>query len=98
MIIYLSGKITGLSDNEVIGNFTYARYKALELFPNATIVSPLDIAGFNDDWKQAMLKDIEALFSCTAIYMMRNWVDSKGAFIEHAIAYKLGLTILYENE
>ena len=35
---------------------------------------------------------------CTAIFMLDNWKDSKGAKIELDLAKKLGLKVYYENK
>lgn len=48
-------------------------------------------------WEKHMVKDIELLLSCDAIYMMDNWIDSKGASIEYDIANRLGKDIWFES-
>lgn len=34
--------------------------------------------------------------SCDAVYFMRGWEDARGCQIEHAVAEKYGLEIIYE--
>lgn len=97
MRIYLSGKITGLDEITVKRNFDIAERNVILRFPQAEIVNPLKLVGYEPNWKIAMLKDIEALFDCTAIFMLSNWMDSKGAKIEHHIAAVLGYTIIYDK-
>lgn len=46
---------------------------------------------------EIMLRDIEALETCEAIFMMRGWEDSCGANRELAEARKLGLREFYED-
>ena len=41
--------------------------------------------------------DLEILSRCDAIYMVSNWISSKGAKIEKEHAEKLGLPILYDH-
>ena len=80
MKVYISGKITGLPLSEV-----------RERFADAAIF--LDNIGFEPvnplnngltasaDWKDHMTADIRMLLDCDAIYMMDNWMESKGASI-----------------
>jgi len=43
-----------------------------------------------------MKEDVKALCECDEIFMLSNWIDSKGAIIEHTIAMYLGLKVCYE--
>lgn len=47
-----------------------------------------DVAEFVD-------RDLDALATCDAIYMLKGWEQSKGATAEHAVAQWRGLTIFY---
>ena len=42
--------------------------------------------------------NIEVLFCCDAIYMLKDWGMSRGARIEYAIAKELNLKIFFEDE
>ena len=91
--IYISGKIT---DN---ANYK-ADFQAAEL--------ALKIAGFQPvnpaeeklpdgaTWADYMRHDIKLLCDCDAIYMLDGWQESAGAKIEHKLARKLGIEIIYE--
>ena len=91
--IYISGKIT---DN---ANYK-ADFEAAEL--------ALKIAGFQPvnpaeeylsdgaTWADYMRHDIKLLCDCDAIYMLDGWQESAGAKIEHKLARKLGIEIIYE--
>ena len=47
--------------------------------------------------RQALKRDMVAICDeCTAIYMMSDWEQSKGAKTEWALAKALGLEIYYE--
>jgi hypothetical protein len=95
--IYISGKITGLPEDEVYEKFAKAENRLLsEGFTK--IVNPVTIEhSHNKTWESYMLKDIEVLFQCASVYMIYDWEDSKGARIEHAIAKTLGKNIIYQN-
>lgn len=96
MKIYISGKITGLPLQETRERFADAQAFLDEIGFEA--VNPME-KGLSDDlpWEQHMVKDIELLFSCDAIYMMDNWMESKGAQIEYDIANRLGKDVWFES-
>lgn len=96
MKIYISGKITGLPQQEAREKFANAQ--ALLEEQGYETVNPME-KGMSDDapWEQHMIKDIELLFTCDAIFMMDNWRDSKGAQIEYATAYYLGKDIRFQS-
>lgn len=96
MRIYISGKISGLPLDDVKVRFADAKAFLDEIGFDA--VNPLE-KGLPDDapWEQHMVKDIELLLSCDAIYMMDNWMDSTGAGIEYDIAMRTGKDIWFES-
>jgi Domain of unknown function (DUF4406) len=95
---YISGKITGLHIEEAKAHFEHAEQVLSAL--GHEVVNPMKIIPVKHDptWADYMIADIKALFTCTHIYMLHNWRDSKGARIEHAIAVETGLKILHQNE
>ncbi len=46
------------------------------------------------DVKETAKRDLDALLSCDAIYLLRGWSRSMGAQAEHAVARWCGLEIL----
>lgn len=93
--VYISGKISGI-DNEAI-----AIFKQAEDFLKNKGLEPINPFSLNHDehdksWHSYMKVDVRALCDCDSIYMLKNWVDSKGAIIEHSIAMMLGIKILYQ--
>lgn len=97
MKIYLSGKITGLPQQEAREKFADGQALLEEIGLEA--VNPMEKGLSNElSWEQHMVKDIELLFSCDAIFMMDNWIDSKGAQIEYDIANRLGMEIYFESK
>lgn len=83
--VYISGKISNLPIQEAKQKFAAAAQMVEEL--GHVAVSPFS-NGLSDDapWESHMVKDIEMLLSCDAIYLLPCWVDSKGARIEKHIA------------
>lgn len=47
------------------------------------------------DLKAVVRRDIEAILTCKAIYMLPGWEMSKGARAELAVAQWLGLEVIY---
>lgn len=98
MIVYISGQITGLNLSYAILKF--AETEQMLKKKGYVVVNPLSLHDLSVEgsWKDYMAVDIRHLFDCDAIYMQRDWIGSKGARIEFAIAKELGLKILYEDE
>ena len=91
MKIYISGKITNLSEKEYTENFKSAYSELFELKYvdySGNIVNPLDIKPLFGikKWLFFMISDLIALKKCDAIALQINWEESKGAFIEHFVA------------
>lgn len=98
MKTYISGKISGLPEHEARAKFdnTAILLKAKGYTP----VNPFDVqpAAPNPEWADYMAADIRALMDCQAIYMQRDWGQSKGARIEYQIALELGLVVMFEGQ
>lgn len=90
MKIYISGKISGLTEKEYVKNFTLAERHIywLKDFEGKRdlikIINPLKIKPLFGikKWFFYMVADIWQLRKCTHIAAQKNWIDSKGAFIE----------------
>lgn len=96
MKIYISGKITGLPFREVEDKFHSAQ-NFLEEF-GFEVVSPLKNGlSQSHTWQQHIVRDIELLLPCEAIYMLGDWVDSVGAGIEYDVAVRTGKIVLFET-
>jgi hypothetical protein len=93
MVVYISGKMTGLEPEIDKKNFQ----KAKEFLQNAgyDCVNPIDLNNSGVAWIDAMKVDITELMQCNAIAMLPNWKESKEATIEHYIAFNLGLKVFY---
>ena len=92
---YISGKITGIErDAEML--FESAEIYLIQIGHNP--VNPMKLNHEHDkSWHSYMREDIKALCDCDCIYMLSNWIDSKGAIIEHTIAMYLGLKVIYQH-
>lgn len=95
MNVYISGKITGLPEEEARGLFKEAFNKLMD--SGFRPVNPMDLVHEHDlSWQSYMREDLIALLKCDAIYMLKNWAGSRGAKIEHQLAVDLGLKIFYD--
>ncbi len=96
--IYLSGKISGLPEDQVKGNFTYAALEVMFMQPGEVdVISPLNIIPLfgRKTWLCHMLSDVWVMvFKCQAIHLQSNWIYSRGAKIEVFIALMLGKEII----
>lgn len=92
--IYISGKISGLSEEECYNNFEGAITKLRRV--NLFGVSPFQ-GDEGKTWKEYMKKGIQVMMNCDGILMLSNWRDSKGANIERNLALQLGIRVYYED-
>lgn len=97
VIVYICGKVSGLPWNEVEENFAKAE-AYLKSYGFRTI-NPLKLVNNpNADWKEAMRICIAALVQqAQALYRMKNWTTSDGAWMEYWIAKKLGMPVFLEE-
>ena len=94
MIVYLSGKITGLDPEKTKTKFFAAEEMLRE--KGHKVINPMRLASPTEDWTWAMRKCIEAMMECNAIYLLPDWDQSKGATLEYEIANKLNFKLLNE--
>lgn len=97
MKVYISGKITGVSDYKE--RFEDAISEVLNgIDSNAEIVNPVSIGSkcLSGLWKDYMKLDIKEFIECDVIFMLKGWRKSKGARLEHKIAKSIGLSIIYQ--
>lgn len=95
--IYISGKITGCDNYHEQFEKAETYFKILGY---KNVINPVKIDhGNNKDWHQYMITDLKVLLESKpqCMYMLKNWRDSKGARIEHAIALETGMHIFYEH-
>lgn len=95
MKIYISGKITGVT------NYRWAFDKAAEEIraKGHEAINPCDLDKILDpkttSWDRFLMADIGLLRACDAICLLEGWESSEGAKIERDEAETLGLTIYH---
>ena len=87
MKVYISGKISGLTEKEYTENFhtAYSHLFEKQLVDcSLNVINPLNIKPLFGikKWFFYMCADLWQLKKCDAIAVQKNWVNSKGAFIE----------------
>lgn len=92
---YISGKITGLPGETARRLFAEAASSLSGEVVNPMLLTP---PVPEPTWTDYMVTDIAELLTCTHIFMLSNWRDSKGARVEHAIAVAMGMTVQYQSE
>lgn len=99
MRIYLSGKITGREKEDYTRQF--ARAETFYKTSGFDVINPVKIGeevlkiNPKAEWQDFMIRDLEALKTCTHIALLEGWEESKGAKMEKAEAEKMGLEIMY---
>lgn len=95
--VYIAGKVTGLEKAEIFKKF-YESGKQLKE-QGYTVISPAVLAlneGFDhSDYMHICYAMIDV---CDAVYMQKDWQQSKGARMELQYAKDWRRVILYEDE
>jgi hypothetical protein len=93
---YISGPMTGLPEFNFPAFFAAAaKLRAGGLH----VVNPAELNTEKDlSWYACMRKDIAALVECDTILMLKGWEASEGAKLEHHIATRLGMAVVFEGE
>lgn len=89
MKIYLAGPMTGLPDL----NFPafHAEAKRLRALGHV-VINPAEInPDPSSSWAECMRKDIPQLATCDTVALLDGWTASRGARLEHHIAFELGM-------
>lgn len=94
MRIYISGKMNG--DPNFKEKFDYAEKFCIVSCEFTEVINPASLVRL-PTWKESLKRDLKILNDCDAIFMLKNWKESKGAILEHWYAKRLGLKIFYQN-
>lgn len=57
---------------------------------------PDDFVVNSDFVRRCMKRDLDAIYDCDAIYLLKGWEESTGAKAEYALAVCLGLQVIYQ--
>lgn len=94
MKIYIAGKISGLPQAEVERKFATAK-EAL-IAKGYEPISPLDNGCDSICWFDQMAACFQMLKSCDGIYMLSDWINSRGAICEFQAAKHANKTIIFQ--
>lgn len=95
--IYLSGAISVLPIDAARRAFSAAE-KVLAA-QGWEVVNPMkNGVPVEAPWEVHLAEDVLLLLACKAVYMMRGWRESRGARLEHAIATRVSMRIIYEED
>ena len=92
MIVYVAGRISGVSDYKT--NFEIAAMRLRD--SGYTVLNPAVLPS-ELTWEQAMPICMEMLKVADAIYLQKGWQQSKGAVMEYEYAKEHGKIIQYEE-
>lgn len=99
VVIYISGRCTGLKKDHYTQNFKKAEEFLQDRFPYAQIINPIAVmesVAFLP-YAELMAISFRLLHNATSIYMLEDWSYSKGAKAELALAESLGVDVMYQN-
>ncbi|MBB2777341.1 UNVERIFIED_ORG: hypothetical protein HNP28_002664 [Comamonas terrigena] len=95
--IYVAGPMTGLQDfNYPAFHDAAARLRKRGWHVENPADNPTPHVDAACSWTAYMRMGVSQLMTCSAIYLLPGWQQSKGASLEYFIAQRLGLTI-YEH-
>lgn len=95
MKIYIAGPMTGLPDfNYPAFNAAQGRLEALGFdVLNPTLGEPAPPADDPKPWDWYMRRALGQVITADAVALLPYWEQSRGARLEHAVAWGLGLPI-----
>lgn len=99
MKIYISGKITGLDVDIYTKKFQKAEDSLIAAgVPQEDIINPCKLGiPVEASWEEAKEKCLTALLPCTAIYMLSDWINSRGAKWELVASTRQQKHIYFES-
>jgi len=105
-IIYVAGKYTAKTRNDIAENIKKAEDASVSLLKQGWgVFTPHKNTSHYEQYEDEDLTyetwielGLEMLSRCDAIFMLRNWKDSKGACRERELAASLEMPIFYEED
>lgn len=98
MRVYIAGPITGI--NDYMERFSVAE-KQISEYDRVSVINPAKVSSClpkDFTWAEYMDVTLELLKHCHCIYMLKGWEKSTGAKIEHEIAIKRKMPVIYEDK
>jgi hypothetical protein len=97
--IYVAGAYTG-RESYARSQFAIAAESLRKNYPDMEVINPLEDLGLSHDteWEACIATCIYALLKCQRIFLLPGWSESRGATIEHAVARKHGLMVVYDGK
>jgi len=94
MRVYIAGPIAGCDDGN---RRAFAAAEVFLLQAGHEPINPHKVCEPTDDYETCMRKDLQALATCSGIYLLQGWENSPGSLIEVAKARELGMEVQYEH-
>lgn len=90
MIIYISGPMSGLPDNN-----KPAFHAAAKLLRNLghMVINPAEIDVPDPSWINYMREDIRQMMAADIVVLLPGWANSRGAKLERHIAIEIGMPV-----
>ena len=103
--IYIAGPMRGLKDLNRERFFeaeSYLNNKGIYITQNPARWDDESGLSVEDlccktELSKAFRRDLNAIFECNCVYMLRGWEKSEGARLEHALATMINLVIIYQH-
>ena len=92
--VYIGGKMTGLTEEE--SKALFARAEELLKAQGYEVVNPWKIE-VPKHYSGQLLRSLEELAKCDAIYLLDNWTSSNGANCEYWFAKGMGIDIMFDG-
>ncbi len=90
-VIYIAGRVSGLSYDEVKAKFQYAEDFLKEM--GYLVINPVELVPMTANWELAMRILLPYLSICDTLCLLPDWKESKGAVLEYELAKTLGLSV-----
>ena len=92
MTIYIAGPMSGLPDH----NYSAFHAAAAELTAaGEDVINPAESGLQDEPWDYCIRVGLRQLLTCDTIYLLPGWEKSRGAQLEHYVAYCLDYKIRY---
>lgn len=91
--IYIAGKVSGLPYAQC--SMKFGKHEQILRTQGHEPIVPLNLVNRTDSWETAMKKCIAALVTCDEIHLLPDWMDSNGAIMEHDLAKRLLIPIVF---